>query len=128
MEREESLLKDAMEDKAAIRAAASAEGQIKALEEKVRDLTNKLSDSKGDVGDLTKELNGVMNDKEALQKEVEDLTEKLAQAEKTRDFALKATKLASQASEVTQSEEDKKVRSGATTKKKFAFHTLLLPY
>ncbi|GMI10838.1 hypothetical protein TrVE_jg615 [Triparma verrucosa] len=109
MEREESLLKDAMEDKAAIRAAASSEGQIKALEEKVRDLTNKLSDSKGDVGDLTKELNGVMNDKEALQKEVEDLTEKLAQAEKTRDFALKATKLASQASEVTQSEEDKKV-------------------
>ncbi|GMI09596.1 hypothetical protein TrLO_g6555 [Triparma laevis f. longispina] len=109
MEREESLLKDAMEDKAAIRAAASSEGQIKDLQEKVKELQGKLADSKGDVGDLTKELNGVMNDKEALQKELEGCTEKLVQAEKTRDFALKATKLASQASEVTQSEGGKKV-------------------
>ena len=109
MEREETLLKDAMEDKAAIRAAASSEVQIKSLESKLQEVEAALAEKKDENGDLMKELNKVMNDKEELQAELSSLNEKLEQAEKTRDFALKATKLASQASEATQSEEDKKV-------------------
>jgi len=106
---EEAMLESAEKDKESIRVASMNEEKVKDMQTTIADLESELKMKKGEVGELTKEVSSLMGDKEGLDQVVSGLKDKLEQAEKTRDFALKSAKLASQASSASKSEEDSKV-------------------
>jgi len=106
---EEAMLESAEKDKESIRMASRNDEAVKKVQGEFTDLQSELMLKKGEVGELTKEVSNLMADKATLESKVSDLGDKLEQAEKTRDFALKSAKLASQASSATKSEEDSKV-------------------
>ena len=103
------MLESAEKDKESIRIASRNDEMVKEMQSSIADLESELKMKKGEVGELTKEVSSLMADKEGLEHEMAGLKEKLEQAEKTRDFALKSAKLASQASSASKSEEDSKV-------------------
>jgi protein HOOK3 len=110
MGREESLLLEASKDKEAIRMAAGGQEQTAKLEAKVSKLEDDLKSKRAENGDLTKEVDDLMQKTETLEGDLAALQSKLVEAERTRDFSLKAAKLAAQASSATNSsEEDKEV-------------------
>jgi len=102
--REEAMFLESSKDKEAIRKAAGGEADRAKLEGQVKELRAGLKAKKAETGDLTKEVNTLMETAADLEGRLRSATEKLEEAEKARDFSLKAAKIAARASASTTAE------------------------